>query len=246
MIRFLIIVLVVVGFLILLIPVLFAEWLIGKWKPEVKSKSSLKIVQAAFRLIIFLTGSKVTVKGRENIPEDQPVLYVGNHQSYFDIVIGYTLIKGECGFIAKKEMEKIPLLSLWMKNLHCLFLDRSDIKAGLKTILTAIDSVKKGISIWIFPEGTRSKTPGQMLPFKEGSMKIAEKSGCLIIPVAITGTPDIFERHIPLVKKSQVTFRFGTAVDLKSLDKEQKKFLGAYIQEIIRQMLLEEQNSPSA
>ena len=77
------------------------------------------------------------------------------------------------------------LLRDWMKALYCLFLDRKDIKAGLKTILQGIEYIKRGISICIFPEGTRNRTD-EMLPFKEGSMKIAEKTGCPIIPMAIT------------------------------------------------------------
>lgn len=195
MIRLILVAIFLILFLVIFSPALIVEWIIGRFNPERKSKSSLWLVQKAFGIILFLSGTKVDVIGRENIPDDQPVLYVGNHRSYFDIVIGYRLIKGECGFIAKKEMEKIPFLRRWMKNIHCLFLDRKNIKEGLKTILAGIDKVKHGISIWIFPEGTRNRDAG-MMDFKEGSMKIAEKTGCPIIPVAMTGTAEIFEKHI--------------------------------------------------
>ena len=241
MIRFIITAAFVVLFLILGSPLLLIEHLIGKSDPEKKSRTSLKIVQWAFRRVIQCSGTTITVNGRENIPDGQPVLYVGNHRSYFDIVIGYTLVKGECGFVAKKEMEKIPLLSHWMRNLHCLFLDRENVKEGLKTILTAIDYVKKGISIWIFPEGTRSKEEG-MLPFKEGSFKIAEKTGCPIIPVAISHTADIFENHFPRVKKAHVIFTFCEPIQTSQLTKEEKKALGVRVQKVIEEML-ERQNS---
>lgn len=241
MIRFFLIVLIVAGFLILFLPVLGAEWIIGHLNPGLKSKSSLKLVQATFRLIWKTAGTRLTVKGLDNIPDDQPVLYVANHQSYFDIVIGYTLVKGECGFISKKEMAKFPILSIWMQFIHCLFLDRSDPRKGLKTILAAIAKIKQGISIWIFPEGTRNQTKDELMPFKEGSLKIAEKTGCLIIPVAISHTADLFEKHVPRVTPADVTFRFGTPIDPKLLDKEEKKTLGYQIQEIIRQMLHEEE-----
>ena len=121
MLRFIIVATFVVLFLIFSIPIMLVEWIIGKFNPDLKGRSSLAIVQWAFRVIIVLSGTKVNVIGRENIPDDRAVLYVGNHRSYFDIVIGYTLIKGQCGFVAKKEMEKIPLLSIYMKYLHCLF-----------------------------------------------------------------------------------------------------------------------------
>lgn len=239
MLRFILIGLFLFLYLVIFSPALLAEWIIGKFNPEAKAKSSLWLVQHAFGIILWLAGTKIDVSGREHIPEDKPVLYVGNHRSYFDIVIGYRLIKGECGFIAKKEMERIWFLRRWMTNIHCLFLDRKNVKEGLKTILKGIDHVKNGISVWIFPEGTRNKGKG-MLDFKEGSMKIAEKTGCLIIPVAFTGTAEIFENHIPRVKKSHVTVTFGEPIDIKALGKEQKKFLGAYTRQKILDMLPEE------
>ena len=67
------------------------------------------------------------------------MLYVGNHRSYFDILVGYTKVPGLMGFVAKKEMEKIPLLSKWMLNVNCLFLDRNNIKRRFKTILAGIE-----------------------------------------------------------------------------------------------------------
>lgn len=243
MIRLILIAIFLVLYLVVFSPALVVEWIIGKFNPEAKAKSSLWLVQHAFRFIFWLTGSTLEVKGRENIPDDRAVLYVSNHRSYFDIVVGYQLIKGQAGFVAKKELKRIWLLSHWMKNLHCLFLDRENIKEGLKTILTGIDHVKHGISIWICPEGTRNKGKG-MLEFKEGSMKIAEKSGCPIIPVAITGTAEIFESHIPWVKKSRVTVTFGEPIIISSLEKEQKKFLGAYTRQRILEMLPEEYREP--
>ena len=147
MIRFILVCIVVIGYLILSIPILLVEWIIGKFSPMTKDISSLRIIQAVFRFILWITGAKVTVIGEENVPKDTPVLYIGNHRSYFDILLTYSRCPIRTGYIAKKEMEKIPLLSTWMKYLHCLFLDRKDIKQGLKTILTAVDKVKSGISI---------------------------------------------------------------------------------------------------
>ena len=173
MIRFILVCIVVIGYLILSIPILLVEWIIGRFSPEKKDISSLRIIQAVFRFILKITGVKITVIGEENVPKDTPVLYIGNHRSYFDILLTYSRCPIRTGYIAKKEMEKIPLLSTWMRYLHCLFLDRKDIKQGLKTILTAVDKVKSGISICIFPEGTRNRNKDEldMLPFHEGASK---------------------------------------------------------------------------
>ena len=152
MIRLVIVAITVIGFLILSIPILFVEWIIGKFSPRTKEISSLRIIQAVFKFILWEAGTKVTIIGEENVPKDTPVLYIGNHRSYFDIVLSYSRCPIRTGYIAKKEMERYPLLSNWMRYLHCLFLDRKDIKQGLKTILTAIEKIKSGISICIFPE----------------------------------------------------------------------------------------------
>ena len=119
-----------------------------------------------------------------------------------------------------------------MLNVNCLFLDRNNIKEGLKTILAGIEKVRRGVSVWIFPEGTRNKNEqlSDLLPFKEGSLKIAEKSGCPVVPVAIKGTAEVFEKHIPLICPSHVVIE---------LDPENRKFVGAYTREKIAGMLSE-------
>lgn len=177
MIRFICVAIFLVVFLILSIPVFFVEWLIGKKNRETRDFSSLRIVQWGFRCILRIAGVETTVIGLENVP-DEPVLFIGNHRSYFDILLTYSRCKRLTGYVAKKEMEKIPLLSTWMKYLYCLFLDRHDPKQGMKTILTAIDYIKRGISICIFPEGTRNSGEElSLLPLRRALLRSPRKPG---------------------------------------------------------------------
>lgn len=242
MIRLLIVVFVLVGFLLLSIPYLIVNLIWYKITGKKWNDLNLKIVQLIFRFILAVVGADVTVIGKENLRKDQAVLFVANHRGYFDILVGYSSVLSLTGFVAKKEMEKIPLLAQWMKYVNCLFLDRVNLKEGLKTILEGVEKVKKGISIWIFPEGTRSDSsdPSELLPFKEGSLKIAEKSKCPIIPVAIIGTAEILERQFPLMKPSKVTIIFGQPIIISELEPEQKKFLGAYTRSLIVEMIKEQ------
>lgn len=243
MIRFIIVCICVIGYLILSIPILLAEWVVGKFNPRAKDISSLRIIQTVFRFILKVTGADITIIGHENVPKDQAVLYIGNHRSFFDILLTYVHCPDLTGYVAKKEMEPIPLLSIWMRYLHCLFLDRKDIKEGMKTILTAIEKVKNGISICIFPEGTRNKGTDELelLPFHEGSFKIATKSGCPIIPMAISNSAEIFENHFPKIKPCKVVVEYGKPIYPEQLSKEDKKRLGAYTQGIILEMLKKNQ-----
>lgn len=242
MIRIFLALLFAVLFLIFGIPILGIEWIIGKFNPHAADLSQLRMVQWAFRVILFICGTKLTVIGEENVPKDEPVLYIGNHKSYFDIIITYARCPRLTGYVAKNNMEKVPLLSAWMKRLHCLFINREDVKEALKTILTGIDNIKNGISMCIFPEGTRNKTDELMLPFKEGSFKMAEKTGCAIIPMAINNSAEILENHFPKVKRTHVVLEYGKPIYPNELDKETKRRLGAHCREIIAEML--EKNAP--
>lgn len=244
MIRFILVALTVFGFLAFSAGLLYRLKKIGRSDQERMERESLRIIQRVFRFILRVSGVTITVKGWERVPAGQPVLYVGNHRSYFDILVGYTTIPNLLGFVAKKEMRRYPLLSDWMINANCLFLDRKNLKEGLKTILEGIEKVKRGVSIWIFPEGTRNRGEDilELLPFKEGSLKIAEKAGCPVVPVAITGTAEIFEKHIPIIRPAHVTIEFGQPFVIKELPPEERKFVGAYTRKQIIRMLEREQN----
>ncbi|MFT4144940.1 MAG: lysophospholipid acyltransferase family protein [Mobilitalea sp.] len=234
--RLILILLFLFLFFIVSIPLFLIEFIIGRFNKRAMVANSQAIVVFAFRVILFIAGVKSTVKGRSNIPKNEAVLYVANHRSYFDVLVAYASLPTLTGFMAKKEIAKIPILRTWMRLLQCLFLDRSDIKQGLKTILQGIEQIKAGYSIFISPEGTRSQGP-EMLPFKEGSFKMAEKTGCAIIPVSISNTDEVFENHMPWIRSAHVIIEYGTPIYPKDLSKEQQKFLGSHVQEIIRETL---------
>ncbi len=233
MIRFIACAAYLILYLILSLPVLLAEWVIGKFNPQLKARSSMALVSWGFRCITALAGTKVIVKGRENIPTDTAVLYVGNHRSFFDIVLTCTLFPQVTGYVAKVEMKKAPILSLWMKNIHCLFLDRKNIREGMKTILAGVEEVKNGYSLCIFPEGTRNKVNDTFLPFKAGSFKIAEKGRVPIVPLTLVNTAQVFEDHLPKVRKTTVAIEFGQPIYIEQLDRDTRKNLGNYVLEKI-------------
>lgn len=234
MIRFICVAVFLIVFLILSIPIFFVEWIIGKFDRYKRDYSSLRIVQWAFKVILKITGVRTTVIGEENIP-DEPVLFIGNHRSYFDILLTYSRCRRLTGYVAKKEMERYPLLSTWMRYLYCLFLDRENPREGLKTILQAIEQIQNGISICIFPEGTRNDGEElSMLPFKDGAFKISTRTNCAIVPISMNNTSEIFENHIPKIKKTHVVIEYGKPIYPNDLEKEDKRHIGAYMQEIIR------------
>jgi 1-acyl-sn-glycerol-3-phosphate acyltransferase len=224
-------------YLIITLPLELILFIIGKISMPLRDKLGMACVKyAGFNVVAKISGANIIVNGLENIPDDTACLFVGNHNSFFDVIISYTFMKRPTGYIAKKEFEKYPSLNAWMYFIRCLFIDRNDVKQGMKTILTAVEYLKSGINIFVFPEGTRSKN-GEMLPFKEGSMKMADKSGCPIIPVAISNTAQMFENHFPRITPETVVFTFGKPIYTKDLEGDDKKHVGQYVQNIIKDML---------
>lgn len=206
------------------LPLHLITWLIEKVKPGACTGFRHGYARFAMKGIWFLAGGRATVIGLSNIPKDRPVLFVGNHRSIFDIILAGSLIPVPVGFVAKKELQGTPI-RLIMEEIHCLFLDREDARQGLKTILTAIDYVKSGISMFIFPEGTRSKEEGKFLPFHAGSFKIATKAKAPIIPVTIVGMGDVFEDHYPRLKWAPVVIEFGELIETADMDRNAQKEL---------------------
>jgi len=226
-------------FLVLTFPVYLVAALVGVFNKHACAAFSQRFVNIGFRILMWETGAKITVLGRENIPKDRAVLYVSNHRSYADTPLGYLTVGGLTGFIAKKEIKKFPILPLWMKNMTCLFLDRDDMRQGLKTILQAVENVKEGYSVFIMPEGTRNHEK-EMLPFKEGSFKVAEKSGCPVVPIAISNSDALYELHKPWIRKAKVVVHYGTPISTENLSRDEKKALASKVQNVIAEMLEED------
>lgn len=155
--RVILVALTIIIFLILSLPAYFILWIVGKFDLRRKAAISQKIIKGAFRVTLFAAGTKITALGQENVPKDEAVLYVGNHRGLADIPLGYITVPTLTGFVAKQEIRKIPIFPWWMKNLNCLFLDRSDMRKGLETILSGVELMKNGYSIFIMPEGTRNR-----------------------------------------------------------------------------------------
>ena len=184
--------------------------------------------------MIDMAGVNFVVNGVEKIPENQPVIFTPNHAGAFDIpAICLTAPKPPI-FMAKKELGQIPVLKKWMDAVDCVFVDRANKKSAHSSLQQAIDAVKDGRSIVIFPEGTRSKN-GEIGEFRGGAMKIAMETGAVVVPVLLEGTRDRLEAT-GNVTAGTVYVTYLDPVETKDLEKED--FFKMPPQ--IRQMLVDE------
>ncbi len=201
------------------------SWLVRKINREKGDYMALRYVQWGLRSVRVTTGLKLTVHGLENIPKDEAVLFVGNHRSIFDTVVSYGLLPNRTGYIGKEELEHIPVVSAWMRRLYCLFLPREDIKKSLDIILKAAEQLKEGISMTIFPEGTRNKTKDYLIPFKSGAFKPAERARVRIVPMVFSYDGPVLEQSFPHLKRVRVIFSVGEPVETGDYDKKAWKEL---------------------
>lgn len=166
-----------------------------------------------------LGGCNVTIKGKENLP-DGPVLLVGNHQGDFDVLLILFAFGEIPVIVAKKEAKKVPIAATWMKMIHCIFMDRKDMRQSLMCIKKTGDYLEHGFKTLVFPEGTRSQGP-EMGEFKPGAFKAAIKTKTPIVPFVIDGTYKVFEKQRYL-KKADVTLSILRPIQVSGDEKTQE------------------------
>ncbi|WP_294189438.1 lysophospholipid acyltransferase family protein [uncultured Clostridium sp.] len=225
--------------LILKIPAMIrTKTLTKKGLNEERDKLVYKNTTSWARTLLKVAGVKVIVHGVENIPKDTNVLYIGNHQGNFDIPIYMSEIPGLKGFVSKIEVKKIPGVRTWMEYMYCVFMDRSSLRKSGEAIIEGIKILKKGHSLVIFPEGTRSKGD-KMGDFKAGSFKLATKSKVPIVPVTMSGSYKIMENNKKkwMVKPAVVDLYIHPAIETANLNKEEQDALITNVYEIIKSKL---------
>lgn len=225
-------------FFIISIPLFVIEFIIGLFSKKLRAKIAQFIISSGCRVVLKVAGTKLKAIGMDRVPKDRGVVYIFNHRSYFDPIICYATAPTLAGFIAMDSLKNVPFINVWMIFLRCLFLDRSSLRKGLKVIKEGVKLINEGHSIFIAPEGRRNfEGVFDMLPFKEGSFKLAKKSKCPIIPVSINNADRIFEKQFPWIKSTDVVIEYGEPIYIDNLEEGEKAYLGKYVQNIIWNML---------
>lgn len=183
------------------------------------------------RFVVKLAGGTVDVRGEEHIPEDTPVVFIGNHQSYFDIPILLGFVDKRKAFISKIEILAVPGLAGWMKLMQCTFLDRKNMRQSVQAIQEAVQTVRDGHPLVIFPEGTRSRgnTVGE---FKAGSFKLALQAGVPIVPFTLDGSWRLFEEK-GKIQNSHVRLTIHPPIPTADLSREEAAALPAKVRDVV-------------
>lgn len=207
---------------------------IKKYKSQKEAEKYIhKVASNWGKSVVNTIGVKIEVLGIENVPVEN-CLFVSNHQSNLDIPVLLATLNIPIGFIAKKEMEKIPIASYWMRQMKCIFMDRKNIRESIKSINQGAEYLKGGYSLVIFPEGTRSRC-SKISEFKKGSTKLGIKADVPIVPVTINGTYKCLEGNNNKFQSEDVKIVIHKPIYVQDLNKEEQGRLSQSIRNIIEE-----------
>ncbi|HLA51549.1 MAG TPA: lysophospholipid acyltransferase family protein [Thermodesulfobacteriota bacterium] len=185
-----------------------------------RSGNSIHSIGALWsRILLFLSGVTVEIKGAENLFQDSPQILASNHRGAFDILALQGFIPIQFRWVAKKSLFKIPIIGWSMSLAGYVSIDREKAGSAYKSIERAAEKVKKGASVLIFPEGTRSSA-GSLLPFKRGGFLLAIKSGVPIVPVSIRGTENLMKKESILIRPGAVKVVIGKPISTEGVDEK--------------------------
>lgn len=187
------------------------------------------------RHLFWVFGVKVKVSGIENLPQTNNLCFVSNHQSAADIPLIVGFIPKKVGFIAKKELGRIPMLNVWMKALGCILIDRKDVRQSLKVIEKGVQQIEKGHPLVIFPEGTRSRSP-KIGKFKPGAFKLLSGKDTLAVPLTISGTSRVME-ETGIITSTTIILTIHPPIVVANLSAQEKKELPERIFEVVKKKL---------
>lgn len=184
--------------------------------------------------VIDIFNITVNVEGRENIPMDKACVFICNHEGYGDIFVLFRALAGkQLGYVAKEGLRKVPYFGKWIELVRGVFIARGDARAALKSIGEGVNLLKRGYSLAIFPEGTRSRGP-VMNEFKAGSFKLATKAKVPVVPIALNGTYHLYEEENTIKKTATVDIVIHPPIDTASLDRHETAVLPETVENIIR------------
>jgi 1-acyl-sn-glycerol-3-phosphate acyltransferase len=163
------------------------------------------------RFTFWFFGMKVSVIGYENLDPIKPYIFVSNHASMFDIPTVFVALKGNVNIVFKKELTYVPIWGWALRYGHFIMIDRSNPRKAMASIERAAESVRKGSSVVLFPEGTRTPD-GKLQPFKRGAFSLAAKAGVPVVPLTINGTFAIMPKGSLNIKPANISVVLGKPI----------------------------------
>lgn len=191
---------------------------------EQDGKAGYRLAQWWMAFNLWMSRVRVKVRGLENVDPCRQYVFMSNHRSAADIVaIGWALWAFQIRFVAKKELLKVPFFGWGLWALKNIIIDRSNHVQAVRSYAIAGQRIRRGISVVVFPEGTRG-IGDDLLPFKKGGFVLALETGTPIAPIAVVGTAAVLAKKSLRVESGEVEVRIGRPIETAGValkDKDQ-------------------------
>ena len=184
------------------------------------------------RSILFAAGVKLDIEGLDKIDKTKSYIFIGNHQSLFDVAALFTAIPLTARFMAKKELYKIPIFGWALAATGTIKIDRSNREKSIASMNDALARIRRGVSVIVFPEGTRSED-GQIQAFKKGGFVLALKGSIPVVPVSISGSRFILRKHNARVIPGKIKIIIGDPIDTSQYSYQDREELSNTVRNFI-------------
>ena len=213
------------------IPIIAIGWL------DKDKKITGKLSKFWAQWVIWSTGIQYDVAGLDNLDLKKKYIFMSNHESALDIILGVACIPYKIVFLAKKELFMIPLFGWAMQAAGMIKIDRQNPERARQSVDDAVNILtNSSFSTLIYPEGTRSETRN-LLPFKKGGFILAIRSKLPIVPVTIIGAGRVLPKGSFKINKGQIKVIISKPISTKNLDVNNKEELIEYCRrEIIKNL----------
>ena len=196
-----------------------------------------KLIKMWARWVIWSTGIQYEIDGLDNLNLDKQYIFMSNHESALDIVLGVAAIPFNIVFLAKKELFKVPIFGWAMNSSGMIKIDRENPEMARKSVSEAVETLMhSSFSTLIYPEGTRSNGE-ELLPFKKGGFILAIRTQLPVVPITILGAGNVLPKGTLAIKKSHIKMIIDNPIPTLEMDINDKDQLLQDCRNIINQNL---------
>ena len=185
---------------------------------------------------VYLSGTRMYVRGREKIKKGRPYIIMSNHQSLFDVWALIAKLPLQLRWIVKSDIKKIPVFGLALERMGHIYVDRKRYREAFSGLDAAFEKIKEGISVVVFPEGTRSRD-GRLQKFHKGGALIAVRSGIPILPLTVNGSRFVLPKGTLDLMPGKIEIVVGDLIDTSDFDENKKDELMSAVKSAIEKNL---------
>ena len=199
--------------------------------------ASMVVVQRWWSpVLLWAGGARLEVQGLENLDPERSYIFVSNHQSTIDIPTLFMALPFDTRFVAKKQLKYVPMLGWYMWAAKFVFVDRANHREAVRSLDDAGAQIRGGISIIVFPEGTRSDDC-RVHPFKKGPFALAMKARVPVVPVAIEGSGALMPKNSWQIRPGPIKVRVGKPIAPEHFEDNRELLIREVRDQIIDQSL---------